>query len=104
MFRDVPGSLNEQPFHLDGTVPWSQLQDGRVCTALSCVVLLGDAPGTVLGRLLSNFWEEFAGDDAAIAKFLNKHIAECDKAHDSTAKKAMVRAGTVVLFPLGESS
>ncbi len=78
-------TISTTPFH----------GNGKACTALSCVVLLGDAPAPVLGRLLSNFWDK---DDQGVSDFLNEQILECV----ADAKESLVRrAGHVTFFPLG---
>lgn len=91
----MDGSENAQPFHLDGTVPWLKLGNGKMGTALSCVVLLGDAPNTVLGPLMSNFWNM---EDAKIADLLNQEIQQCIS---RSAPVQYRRAGHVTIFPLG---
>lgn len=96
MYRDVPGEVGEQPFHLDGTVPWMDLE-GRKCTPLSCIILLTDGPGAVLGRLLSNFWDEL-DDDEAVSSFLLEQVEESKKKEKSSVVQ---RAGHVLMFPLG---
>lgn len=97
MYRDVPGTCNEQPFHLDGSVPWSTLRNGAIYTALSCVILLGDGPGTVLGRLLSNFWDSFGDDAQGLSDFIRDQI----KKSEEEMGPYKSRAGHVVVFPLG---
>lgn len=68
-----------------------------MATALSCVVLLGDAPNVVLGPLMSNFWEN---DDAKVAGLLNYEIDKCkSKSYPSEIR----RAGHVTIFPLGQN-
>jgi len=69
-----------------------------MCTALSCVLLLSDGPGTVLGRMLSNFWEAFDDDNQAISDFL---IAEIEESKKKQSPAVLRRAGHVMLFPLG---
>lgn len=92
----MEGQANEQPYHLDGTIPWATLEDGKKCTALSCVVLLSDGPGTVLGRMLSNFWVK---NDEEVVSFLNEQVQESINAQH---KPVLRRAGHVVVFPLGQ--
>lgn len=69
-----------------------------MATALSAVVLLGDAPPPVLGTLLSDFWTSTEDDE--IAKMLNKEIASCES---STYDQSPQRAGHVTIFPLGKN-
>jgi len=68
------------------------------CAPLSCVLLLSDGPGTVLGRMLSNFWEAFDDDNQAISDFL---IAEIEESKKKQSPAVLRRAGHVMLFPLG---
>lgn len=91
----MEGEANEQPFHLDGTVPWLKMSNGKLATALSCVILLGDAPSTVLGTLLTDFW---VNTDKEIAEMLQQEILECQKEKKTPTIR---RAGHVTIFPLG---
>lgn len=72
-----------------------------MATALSCVVLLCDGPPTVMGTLLSDFWEALGDDDDAICDFLKKNIRDSDALRDLEFKHDLVRAGHVTMFPLG---
>ena len=97
MYGDVGGQVNEQPFHLDGVVPWFTPEGGgKKWTTLSCVLQLCDGPSTVLGTLLEDFWKL---DDEEVADSLNAAISkENSVSHTETLR----RAGHVVIFPQGK--
>lgn len=65
---------------------------------MSCV-LLCDAPGTSLGKLLTDFWAAF-DEDKEISDFLNSQIKQSEAAQK---EDKICRAGHCWLFPLGTS-
>jgi len=96
VYHDVPGETNEQPFHLDGVAPWFGKKQKEKWTCLSLVVLMCDAPSTVLGTLLPDFWNK---SDEDVSDYLNEVIAKENRVHHPIEIR---RAGHVVVFPQGK--
>jgi hypothetical protein len=99
VYRDVSGTPNEQPWHLDGTVPWRPMgPGGKLWTPIGAVVQFSDGPGTVLGGFISDIWR--SGNDAVVAKKVNSAFASLAGPLPSEALD-LKRAGNTVIFPMG---
>ena len=84
------GAVNEQPWHLDGTVPWRKLRDGKLNTS---IIALTDGPRTAVAGFMPDFWHEGYENDVLTDK-VAAALANC---RDSEAQ--FRRAGNLLLFP-----
>ena len=87
--------MNEQPWHLDGTVPWRKLRDGRLNTAWVSIISLTDGPRTAVAGFMPDYWAE-GYDNDHLTDLVAKALDNC---RDSDA--VFRRAGNLLLFPMG---
>ena len=89
------GGINEQPWHLDGTVPWRRLRDGSLNTSWVTVIGLTDGPRTAVAGFMPDYWREGYENDV-----LTEQVAGAlENCRDTDAE--FRRAGNLLLFPMG---
>ena len=106
VYFDKRKQANEQPWHIDGCVPWLELPNGQRWTPLGAVLQATEGPMTKIGSFIPDYWDHSSTvEPATAAKQLNTLIRRMDRLslNDKRNGEPMnVRAaGNLVLFPMG---